>query len=179
MDEDSTRWTVHGTRRVYASDWVNVDLDDVEIPQGPRFEHHVLRFPRASVGAVVVDSGQVLLLWRHRFATDTSGWEIPAGWSEPDEHATTAVRREVLEETGYDVRSVEPLTTYHPLSGISSQRYQLFVGTNARLIKQPDESESALVQWHPIRHVSHMLARDEIVDGPSLTALAYYVATCS
>lgn len=28
--DDPTRWQVHGTRRVYASPWVNLDLDDVE-----------------------------------------------------------------------------------------------------------------------------------------------------
>lgn len=177
MSDDPTHWTVHGSRRVYASEWVNVDLDDVEIPHGTRFEHHVIRFPRLSVGAVVVDADHVLLIWRHRFATDASGWEIPAGWSESDENSTTAIHREVLEETGYAVGSAELLTTYHPLSGISSQRYHLFLGTDIRLVDEPDGSESALVQWHPLQQIPQMLNHGEIVDGPSLTALAYYTAT--
>ncbi|MGH3995113.1 MAG: hypothetical protein ACRDSN_21940, partial [Pseudonocardiaceae bacterium] len=37
-----------------------VDLEDVEIPGGRRFDHHVPRFPRASVGAVVVKAELVL-----------------------------------------------------------------------------------------------------------------------
>jgi hypothetical protein len=84
------RWTVHGHRDVYASDWVRVSLDDVEIPGGDRFEHHVVHFPRASVTAVVTDeAGAVLLLWRHRFITGTWGWEIPAGWGDPGEVSRT------------------------------------------------------------------------------------------
>jgi hypothetical protein len=39
------RWTVHGERTVYDSEWVRLALTDVEIPGegGRRFEHHVLR----------------------------------------------------------------------------------------------------------------------------------------
>ncbi|MGH3834938.1 MAG: hypothetical protein ACRDSF_04435 [Pseudonocardiaceae bacterium] len=37
-----------------------MDLEDVEIPGGRRFDHHVPRFPRASVGAVVVKAEFVL-----------------------------------------------------------------------------------------------------------------------
>jgi hypothetical protein len=63
------KWTVHGRRTLYESDWVNVTLEDVELPGGRRLEHHVLRMPRESVAVVVFDeaAARVLLLWRHRF----------------------------------------------------------------------------------------------------------------
>ena len=74
------RWIVHGERTLYSSAWVDLRLADVEIPGGDRFEHHVVRVPREAAGCVVHDPDQgVLLLWRHRFITDTWGWEIPAG----------------------------------------------------------------------------------------------------
>ncbi len=79
------KWTVHGRRSVYESDWVNVTLEDVELPGGRRLEHHVLRMPRESVTVVVFDqdAARVLLLWRHRFISDAWGWEVPAGWLDP------------------------------------------------------------------------------------------------
>lgn len=72
-----TRWIVHGRRTVYVSDWVSVHIDDVELPDGHHVAHHVLDFPRGSVGAVVVNDShdRVLLIWRHRYITDTWGWE--------------------------------------------------------------------------------------------------------
>ncbi len=149
MADDPTRWIVHGSRRVYASSWVNVDLDDVEVPGGRRFDHHVLRFPRASVGAVVLDSDRVLLLWRHRFTTDTWGWEIPAGWADPGENTAEATRREIMEETGYRVSTMRPLMTYHPMSGISSQRYQLFVGSDVERIGEPQPTETSRIMDTP------------------------------
>jgi hypothetical protein len=75
------RWHVHGERSLYESEWVCLSLVDVELPSGRRFEHHVVRMPASAAGVVVTDPDHdgVLLLWRHRFTTDTWGWEIPAG----------------------------------------------------------------------------------------------------
>ncbi|NUT53516.1 MAG: NUDIX hydrolase [Saccharothrix sp.] len=177
MTDDPTRWTVRGTRRVYASEWVNVDLDDVDIPGGPRFEHHVLRFPRASTGAVVTDRDRVLLLWRHRFTTDTWGWEIPAGWSEHGEDPAEAVVREVREETGYEPHDVAPLVTYSPMTGISSQRYHVYLARSATLTGAHEAAEASRVEWIPVSDLPGLITTGQITDGPSLTALAVYLAT--
>ena len=40
------------------------------------------------------------MLWRHRFITDSWGWEIPAGGVDAGETPEDAAAREVLEETG-------------------------------------------------------------------------------
>ncbi|MDQ3275022.1 MAG: NUDIX hydrolase [Actinomycetota bacterium] len=154
-----------------------MDLDDVELPGGRRFDHHVLRFPRASVGAVVLESDRVLLLWRHRFATDSWGWEIPAGWADHGENPVEAIRREVLEETGYRVSTMEPLTTYHPMSGISSQRYRVFVGSGVERIGEPEATETSRIEWTPLASLPRLMAAGQVSDGPSLTALAFYLTT--
>jgi 8-oxo-dGTP pyrophosphatase MutT (NUDIX family) len=174
--EDLTRWSVHGSRRVYASEWVNVDLDDVEIPGGRRFDHHVLRFPRLSVGAVVVETDQVLLLWRHRFTTDRWGWEIPAGWSNKGEDPADAALREVEEETGYRASSAELLTTYHPMSGISAHKYRVFAVSGVKRVGKPEAAEASRVEWVPLLKVRELLAAGQVPDGPSLTALAFFLA---
>ena len=49
------RWTVHGEKTIYASEWVELALTDVEIPGGERFQHHVVRVPQAACGVVVRD----------------------------------------------------------------------------------------------------------------------------
>src|SRR4051794_22363542 len=37
------RWTFHGERSIYTSPWLAVHLADVELPDGRRFEHHLVR----------------------------------------------------------------------------------------------------------------------------------------
>jgi 8-oxo-dGTP pyrophosphatase MutT (NUDIX family) len=172
------RWKIHSTKPIYDSPWVRLRVDDVELPGGQRIEHHVLEFPKPSVGAVVVDSaGRILLLWRHRHITDASGWEIPAGWAEPGEDLASAVVREVQEETGYHIREVRPIAEYHPLSGISTMRYTVYLGTQPTKVQEPELIETERVEWFAAEDVRKLLATGQVVDGPSLTGLAYYLST--
>ncbi|WP_370948346.1 NUDIX hydrolase [Amycolatopsis sp. cg5] len=177
MQGDRTRWTVHGSRRIYASEWVNLDLDDVEIPGGRRFDHHVLRFDRPSVGAVIVEDGRVLLTRRHRFTIGRSGWEIPAGWCDEGETPVEAVRREALEETGYAVSSCEHLFTHYPLAGISTHQFQLFVCGGAVKEGEADSSEAAELGWFTWPEVRALIQDGEIPDGSSMIALTFYLST--
>ena len=96
------RWTVHGERVIYDSEWIRLALADVELPSGKRFEHHVVRMPYVAAGTVVDDPARgVLLLWRHRFTTDTWGWEIPGGRVDEGETPAEAASREAVEEAGW------------------------------------------------------------------------------
>jgi 8-oxo-dGTP pyrophosphatase MutT (NUDIX family) len=112
------RWTVHGERAIYESPWMSLFLADVEVPDGPRFEHHLLRVPRPAAAVVVADPERgALLLWRHRFITDRWGWEVPAGAVEPGETPLEAGTRETLEETGWRPGPVRQLLAYNPTPG--------------------------------------------------------------
>ena len=172
------RWTVHGERLVYESDWVNLALVDVEVPEERRYEHHVVRMPYVASGAVIhqPDKG-VLLLWRHRFITDTWGWEVPAGAADPGESPEDAARREVLEEAGWRVGALTPLTSYHPMNGVSDQSFHLFFTTEAEYVSEPtDPSESERVEWVPVDDLRAGLRSGQVRDGLTLSALCYSLA---
>jgi 8-oxo-dGTP pyrophosphatase MutT (NUDIX family) len=169
------RWTVHGEETIYASEWVELALTDVEIPGGERFHHHVVRVPQAACGVVVHDEARgVLLLWRHRFITDTWGWEIPAGRVEPGETLEAAAGREVLEETGWSPGPLRPLVSYQPTNGLSDQVFHLFVAAGATFVGEPsDPGEAERVEWVAIDEVRRLTRNGDVVDGLSLTALLY------
>lgn len=172
------RWTVHGERTVYSSPWVDVALLDIELPSGKRFEHHAVRLPRAAAGVVVHDPAKgLLLLWRHRFITDSWGWEIPAGGIDDGETAAAAGAREALEETGWEPGPLTPLCRYHPSNGLSDQTFHLFLADGATEVGPPsDPHESERVEWVPLRKLRGMLERGDVADGLSLTALTYVLA---
>lgn len=170
-------WTVHGERQLYESEWIELVLADVEIPDGPRFDHHVVRMPAPAVGAIVVDDGKVLLLWRHRFITDTWGWEIPAGRVEADEPLDVAARRECAEETGWEPGAVEQIATFHPTNGVSDHTFHIFVGHGATHLGPPsDPAESSRIEWRTVDDVRTLLRDGEITDGLSFAGLAYALA---
>jgi len=168
------RWTVHGERTLYDSEWVRLALVDVEIPGERRFEHHVVRVPRPASGTVVHDPDRgVLLLWRHRFITDSWGWEVPAGGVDEGESPDEAAAREVLEETGWRPRKLRPLAVYHPSNGLNDQTFHLFVADGADYVSPPsDTSESERVAWVSLADVRDLLRKGEVRDGLSLSALS-------
>jgi 8-oxo-dGTP pyrophosphatase MutT (NUDIX family) len=172
------RWTVHGERVVYESEWVRLVLSDVEIPGGERFEHHVVRMPNHAAGTVVHDPARgVLLLWRHRFITDTWGWEIPAGRIDPGETPEAAAARETLEETGWRPGPLRPLVRYQPTNGISDQVFNIFLAESAVYVGAPvDPSEAERVEWVDVRRLRELIREGAMIDGLSLTAVLYALA---
>ena len=74
---------VRGFFRQFELYYVVADERDViGVRTNHRGEHTFLyrvRMPREAAGTIIVREGRVLLMYRHRFITDTWGWEIPAG----------------------------------------------------------------------------------------------------
>lgn len=174
------KWTVHGSRDVYDEQpWVRVSLADVEVPGGDRFEHHVVHVGRPASGVIVVnDAHEILLLWRHRFITDTWGYEIPAGGIDAGESAIDAGHREVLEETGWAPGPLTELLTYFPMNGLSDQTFTIFTAQGATHVGDPvDASESERIEWVPLEDVKAAIRRGEMPDGLSLTGMTYALAT--
>lgn len=172
------RWQVHGERPIYESEWVRLVLVDVEIPGGERFDHHVVRLPRQAAGTVVRDPERgFLLLWRHRFITDTWGWEIPAGMIDHGETAEQAARRETLEETGWEPGPVRRLFSYHPNNGLSDQHFHIFLAESASYRGEPtDASEAERIEWVAPDELRRIVRDEQVGDGLSLTALLWVLA---
>ena len=169
------RWTVHGERTIYDCEWLRLTLTDVEIPGGERFEHHVLRMPNKAAGAVVYDRDRgVLLLWRHRFITDTWGWEIPAGRIDPGETPEEAARRETREETGWEPGALRELLAYFPTNGLTDQTFHCVLAEGATHVGEPtDPSESERVEWVDLAELRRIVQDGEMRDGLSVTAVLY------
>lgn len=75
------QWTNLSEQTVYKNRWFDVNLADVELPDGRHLDHFVIRLRPVAVATAVNEANEVLLLWRHRFITDSWGWELPAGSS--------------------------------------------------------------------------------------------------
>lgn len=163
-----------GSREVvYASEWVNVYVDQVTFPDGQviaRF--HLLDFDQPGVAAVVRNAqGDVLLVQSYRYTSQSLGWELPAGRIEVGESVVEAARREVLEETGYTSEGHTELYAYYPMIGIANHVYHLVECRAVEQVGTFDPAEIKAVRWFTREEVAGMIARREIIDGLALMGL--------
>ncbi|MCP3012515.1 NUDIX hydrolase [Nocardiopsis dassonvillei] len=172
------RWTVHSEKPLYTDPWIDVRAADVELPDGHRFDHRLIRRPPGA-GAVVLDGrGRALLLWRHRFITDTWGYEIPMGGVQPGESPERAAAREVLEETGWRTGPLRPLVYVQPSSGLTDSEHHVFIADTAERVGQPQDAwEAERVEWVALDRVPELIRRRQLVSGTSVNALLYLYAT--
>ncbi|RPK78766.1 ADP-ribose pyrophosphatase [Streptomyces sp. ADI97-07] len=168
------QWKTHGERQIYTNPWVNLCLVDVQQPDGRRWEYHVVRLRHLAVAAVVNDRQEVLMMWRHRFITDSWAWELPMGLVEDGESPEEAAAREVLEETGWRPGPIKPLIYAEPANGITDSQHHVFRADGATHVGPPTEkNESDRIEWIPLSEVRGMIDRREIVSSGSLVGLLY------
>ncbi len=170
-------WVHRGESVVYDSEWVRLVVADVVMPDGTQVDHHVVRTPHPAAGTIVLDDDRVLLLYRHRFITDTWGWEIPAGRIDPGESPQDAARRETLEESGWEPQALTPLCAFHPANGLLDQTFHIFTATDAVHRGEPDDrNEAARIEWIDRVEVRELLLAGEITDGLSFGAISFAIA---
>ena len=156
--------------------WLDVREADVELPDGRRLTHKVIHAP-PSAGAVVLNNdAEVLLLWRHRFITDTWTYEIPIGKVDPGEEPADAARRECIEETGWEPMSLSPLLVVQPSNGIMTSRHHVFSATSARQVAAPEGIEAERVEWVPLSTIVALIAEHKVVGATTVAALLYAAA---
>lgn len=171
-------WVRRSERAIYQSEWVNLHIADVVMPDGTQVDHHLVRMDRPAVGTIMASEQGVLLLHRHRFITDTWGWEVPAGGVDVGETLETAARREALEESGWEPSTVQRLCTFHPANGLLDQTFVIYVSDDAVHRGTPtDVNEAERVEWVSVAEARRLLLDGKITDGLSFGAVSYWFAS--
>lgn len=106
----------------------------------------------AIVDAVVVRDGKILLAKRTKSLLEGGKWALIGGYVDRDETIEQAIRREVLEETGYQLTSVTLLRVNSSPNrrGEDRQNIQfLFVARAGDKTGEPDWESEALAWFEP------------------------------
>ena len=177
MAKQKGEWIVHGERAIYESEWMRVGLADISQPSGARFEHHTAWFPPPAMTVLLDDAEEyVLMAWRHRFAPNIWNWELPGGIIDPSETPYDAALRELVEETGYRPRTLEPLVTFEPAVGMLRNPNHVFLGRGAEQVSDANEVNEGQFEWVPLSAVPDLIRGQKIINSGTLVGLLHFLA---
>jgi 8-oxo-dGTP pyrophosphatase MutT (NUDIX family) len=154
-------WTVLGEEPVVRTPWFRVGLADVELPDGRRIDHYLLRLPPVVLTAMQDDQDRVLLILRYRFIPGTWGWELPSGLADPTEDFAAAAARETLKETGWEPERPELLLRLEVSAGLTDSVHHVYRSSRGRQRGEPG-FETVRMEWFPLVDLPAMIASGEI-----------------
>jgi hypothetical protein len=71
-----------------------------------------------------------------------------------------------------------PLLSFHPANGLSDLTFNIFIADGATHVGEPeDRGEAERIEWVSLDRLRDIVAREQMPDGLSLTAITYALAT--
>ncbi|NTW71284.1 MAG: NUDIX hydrolase [Eubacteriaceae bacterium] len=159
------------TKEIFRGKVIDLKVDTVTLPNG----HHTQRELISHSGgcAVVVNhKGDIVFVRQYRKSIETHLLELPAGKLDPNEDIATCALRELQEETGLIAENMVKIGLMYPTPGYSNEVIHLYYADKLREgTVNRDEDEFMDVIRIPVNKISEMIAKGEIIDGKTLTAL--------
>ncbi|MCL1847966.1 MAG: NUDIX hydrolase [Coriobacteriia bacterium] len=156
----------------YQGAFLTLESVELELPNGHRTTHDVVRHPGAVAVLALDADGHVLMVKQYRTAFDREMLEIPAGKLEPGEDPLSCARRELEEETGFVAGELRHLVSIAIAVGYCDELLHLFLATNLNSgSAQPDTDEFVEVVWVPLADLVQAVQAGELKDAKSIVAV--------
>jgi 8-oxo-dGTP pyrophosphatase MutT (NUDIX family) len=142
---------------------------------GKPHDFYVLTCPDWANVVALTDANEVVLVRQFRAGTRSITLEIPGGSVERGESSSTAIRRELREETGYAARSWKRIGVVHPNPAIQGNRCSTYLARGCRRVGDlmPDEGEDLAVELVPLRRIPDLIRRGRITHSLVIAAFHF------
>lgn len=163
---------IHGTKTIYESNFIKLNLVDLDY-YGHRIEdYNVVEFKGVSVVVIVEKDDSILLTENYRFVVDKFSTELICGGVEEGEDILDAARREVFEETGIKIKNEKIITEFYPCNGLTTQRVVVVYAQFCEGELKAQKEELINAYFEERSKVKEKLRNNGFHDGE--TALALY-----
>ncbi|PST85243.1 DNA mismatch repair protein MutT [Pedobacter yulinensis] len=171
-----TKWKKLGSRYLVNEKWATLRVDTCELPDGiVKDDYYVLEYPDWVNAIALTQSGEVILVQQYRHAADIISLEVPGGVIDAGENPETAIKRELLEETGYNFETCELIATLYANPATSTNRTFTYLLTGGVKTHEQhlDEHEILQVSLHSPAEVKALLLENKIAQALHAAALFY------
>ncbi|MBC8053978.1 MAG: NUDIX hydrolase [Sphingobacteriaceae bacterium] len=131
------KWEKLSSRYLVKEQWATLRVDTCRMPNGTLIEdYYVLEYPGWVNAVALTEDGEVILIRQYRHAAEEVILELPGGCIDPGETPEQAIKRELLEETGYEFESVEPICTLYANPSTSGNITSSFLAKGGKKIQE-------------------------------------------
>ncbi|MBC7568009.1 MAG: NUDIX hydrolase [Pedobacter sp.] len=170
------KWKTISSKYLVKEKWATLRVDVVDLQNGViKDDYYVLEYPNWVTAVAITQDNKIIMVRQYRHGGDIISLEIPGGVIDGDETPEDAIKREMLEETGYTFDSVELLASNYPNPATSNNiSYTYLLKGGIKTHKQHlDEHEILVVEEYTIAEVKQLLKTNEIAQSIHCTALMY------
>ena len=148
-------------------------LDEVSLRNGRISKRIRIDHPQAAAIVPFISEKEIIMVTQYRYALQRETLEIPAGKIDKDESPEECIKRELIEETGFETKSIEWLYTYAPAIGYSNELIHLYMGRDLEKVETKiDENEISSLKILTLDKVREMIRNHKILDSKTIIALS-------
>lgn len=102
------KWEKLSSKYLVKEQWATLRVDTCRMPNGTLIDdYYVLEYPGWVNAIALTESNEVVLIRQYRHGAEEIILELPGGCIDAGESPEEAIKRELLEETGYEFETIE------------------------------------------------------------------------
>lgn len=163
-------------KSVYEGKIVNVELLEVELPNGKISKREIVRHRGAVAVVAVTENNKILLVEQFRKALDRTILEMPAGKLEEGEEPIECGIRELEEETGYkvDKENVQLLGKIHVSPGYCDECIYIIKAENLKPGQMGGDEDGFInINEYTKEEIIKMIVDGKITDSKTISSFMY------
>jgi ADP-ribose pyrophosphatase len=169
-------WKTCNSKYIHKGPWATMRVDKCEMPDGRIVdEYYVLEYPNWVNAVAITENNKILMVRQYRHAANIVSLEIPGGVIDGDEKPEDAIKRELLEETGYHFDGFELLCVVYANPSTANNHTYCYLCKGGKKIQGQslDEHEEVVVEEYTLDEIKQLLMDNKIPQALHCTGLFY------
>jgi len=171
------KWETLSSEYVAKENWFTVRRDTCKRSDGKIVKNYfVFEFPEWATAFPVTEEGKILMTRQYRHAIEEVCIELPGGCVDAtDGSYEDAIRRELMEETGYEFKEITPLGKISANPSTNSNLMHMFLATGGRKIKEQslDDNEQIEIVELSMDELMQLIDENKILQAMHITTIYY------
>ena len=177
MTDSQLKWKKLSSEYLFKETWFTARKDRCLRADGKIIDpYYVFEFPEWVTALAVTEDEKILMVKQYRHALDEVCIELPGGCvDKTDRSLEAAIRRELLEETGYAFETVHALGRISANPSTNSNLMHMFVATGGKKIQSQhlDENEQIEILKIDFEELYRLIDEQKIIQAMHMSVIFY------